>query len=203
MLPVDMPSWGRGYTQALHDYFAHTVRFTGHLTSLPQTANSMALDANHKDSLGRPNLCLTYAEHPDDRAAQLWFQRKTHEPIVAAGANKVWDLPIVPSDGSVHILGTARMRNDPRESVIDRIHRAHDVPDLFLCNGSSFVTSGRGQPTMTIQALAFRAAEHIGRFAKSREIWRIPTRRDDRFVTLFESLHDDRRRPAEGSPLEH
>jgi choline dehydrogenase-like flavoprotein len=44
------------------------------------------------------------------------------------------------------------------------------VRNLFLCDGSSFVTSGRGQPTMTIQALAFRAADHIGRFAKRGEI---------------------------------
>jgi len=54
--------------------------------------------------------------------------------------------------------------------VVDRDHRAHDVPNLFICDGSSFVTSGRGQPTMTIQALAFRAAEHITRFARSHEI---------------------------------
>jgi choline dehydrogenase-like flavoprotein len=43
------------------------------------------------------------------------------------------------------------------------------VPNLFICDGSSFVTSGRGQPTMTTQALAFRAAEHIARFAKAHE----------------------------------
>jgi len=54
--------------------------------------------------------------------------------------------------------------------VVDRFHRAHDVKNLFICDGSSFVTSGRGQPTMTIQALAFRAAEHIARFAKNGEI---------------------------------
>jgi choline dehydrogenase-like flavoprotein len=44
------------------------------------------------------------------------------------------------------------------------------VRNLFICDGSSFVTSGRGQPTMTIQALAFRAAEHIGRSAKRGKI---------------------------------
>jgi choline dehydrogenase-like flavoprotein len=59
---------------------------------------------------------------------------------------------------------------DPRDSVVDRYHRAHDVPNLFTCDGSSFVTSGRGQPTMTIQALAFRAAEHIARFAREGSI---------------------------------
>ena len=59
------------------------------------------------------------------------------------------------------------MGNDPKTSVVDKYHRAHDVPNLFIVDGSSFVTSGRGQPTMTIQALAFRAAEHMARMAKS------------------------------------
>ncbi len=54
--------------------------------------------------------------------------------------------------------------------MVDKYHRTHDVPNLFLCDGSSFVTSGRGQPTMTIQALAFRAADHIGQFARRGEI---------------------------------
>ena len=70
----------------------------------------------------------------------------------------------------MHLLGTCRMGDDPAKSVIDRYHRCHDIPNLFLCDGSSLVTSGRGQPTMTIQALAFRAAEHIGAFARKGEI---------------------------------
>ena len=76
------------------------------------------------------------------------------------------------SGGTVqaHLLGTCRMGNDPATSVVDRYHRAHDVPNLFICDGSSFVSSGRGQPTMTIQALAFRAADHITRFARKGEI---------------------------------
>ena len=49
------------------------------------------------------------------------------------------------------------MGNDPKTSVVDKYHRTHDIPNLFVCDGSSFVTSGRGQPTMTIMALAFRA----------------------------------------------
>jgi choline dehydrogenase-like flavoprotein len=44
------------------------------------------------------------------------------------------------------------------------------VANLFICDGSSLVTSGRGQPTMTIQALAFRAGEHIARYARRNEI---------------------------------
>jgi choline dehydrogenase-like flavoprotein len=62
------------------------------------------------------------------------------------------------------------MGNDPRTSVVNADHRAHDVPNLFICDGSSFVTSGRGQPTMTIQALAFRAANRITALVKSKSI---------------------------------
>ena len=62
------------------------------------------------------------------------------------------------------------MGDDPRTSVVDKYHRTHDVPNLFICDGSSLVTSGRGQPTMTIMALAFRAGEHIAGFARRGEI---------------------------------
>ena len=62
------------------------------------------------------------------------------------------------------------MGNDPQRSVIDRSHRTHDVPNLFLVDGSSLVTGGRGQPTGTIQALAFRAGDEISRLAKSGEL---------------------------------
>jgi choline dehydrogenase-like flavoprotein len=53
------------------------------------------------------------------------------------------------------------MGDDARTSVVNRWNRAHDVPNLFLVDGSSLVTSGRQQPTATIQALVYRAAEHI------------------------------------------
>jgi choline dehydrogenase-like flavoprotein len=88
----------------------------------------------------------------------------------AAGAKKFWGHGIGLSDGGEHLLGTARMGDDPTASVVDRHHRSHDVPNLFICDGSSFVSSGRGQPTMTIMALAFRAAEHIAAAAKANEI---------------------------------
>jgi choline dehydrogenase-like flavoprotein len=88
----------------------------------------------------------------------------------AAGAVRVMKAPVTEQRFSMHLLGTCRMGDDPGTSVVNRYHRSHDVPNLFMCDGSSLVTSGRGQPTMTIQALAFRAGEHIARFAKRGEI---------------------------------
>ncbi|MFT7286515.1 MAG: choline dehydrogenase-like flavoprotein, partial [Halieaceae bacterium] len=68
------------------------------------------------------------------------------------------------------LLGTCRMGNDPDTSVVDKWHRSHDIGNLFICDGSSLVTSGRGQPTLTIQALAFRAADNMKKAARSNKI---------------------------------
>jgi choline dehydrogenase-like flavoprotein len=169
-LPDELPSWGAEFARALRGYYSHSVRFVSHLTSLPLASNSVSLEPDHLDRWGRPGLRLTYADHPDDMRAKQWFRDRMQELMEAAGATHAWNQLMLPVDGGVHLLGTARMGNDPRTSVVDRFHRPHDVPNLFICDGSSFVTSGRGQPTMTIQALAFRAADHIARFARVGEI---------------------------------
>jgi choline dehydrogenase-like flavoprotein len=113
---------------------------------------------------------VTYKDHPDDLAFSRFLQDRGAEVMQAAGAQQAWKGPVAEARGSPHLLGTCRMGNDSTTSVVDRYHRTHDIPNLFICDGSSFVTSGRGQPTMTIQALAFRAGEHIAGFARRREI---------------------------------
>jgi len=67
-------------------------------------------------------------------------------------------------------MGTARMGSSAQDSVVNKWHRSWDYMNLFICDGSSLVTSSRGQPTMTISALAFRAGAHIAAFAKRGEI---------------------------------
>ena len=169
-LPSDAPQWGPEYKRMLAEYYTHTMAVAGHATSLPLEANSISLDPNVKDKYGRPALRLTYKDHPDDLQILRFFQDKGRELLEAAGARRVWANPVQEQNVAVHLLGTCRMGDDPTESVVDRYHRAHDVRNLFICDGSSFVTSGRGQPTMTIQALAFRAADHIIEFARRGEI---------------------------------
>jgi choline dehydrogenase-like flavoprotein len=93
------------------------------------------------------------------------------EMLEAAGSKNISvESSISPFGHAIHECGVARMGNDPKTSVIDADHRTHDVKNLFLCDGSSLVTSGRGQPTMTIMALAFRAADRITELAKKAEI---------------------------------
>lgn len=113
---------------------------------------------------------MTYKDHADDVKLSNWLGARSLELLEAAGAQKKWNFPAQEQQFAVHLLGTCRMGNDPKTSVINRDHRTHDVKNLFLCDGSSFVTSGRGQPTMTIEALAFRAADRITDLAKRGEI---------------------------------
>ena len=141
-----------------------------HQTSLPLPQNSISLDPEMKDAWGLPAMRVTYKDHPDDLKAAAFFQARALELLQAAGAEKSWGIPIQESSFGVHLLGTCRMGNDPKSSVVNADHRAHDVPNLFLCDGGSFVTSGRGQPTATIQALAYRASDRITSLAKRHEI---------------------------------
>ena len=110
------------------------------------------------------------AIHDDDIAIAEYMRGTAQQMADAAGALEHWSHPAGPQSGGSHLLGTCRMGNDPKTSVVDRYHRSHDVRNLFICDGSSMVTSGRGQPTMTIMALAFRAAEHIAAAARSNEV---------------------------------
>jgi choline dehydrogenase-like flavoprotein len=169
-LPPDAPTWGREYKRMLGEYFTRTMYVNGHTTSLPVETNSISLDPTVKDVFGRPALRVTYRDHPDDLATMRFLQARSRELAEAAGARRIWEYPVTESSLAAHLLGTCRMGTDPAASVVDPFHRTHEVRNLFICDGSSFVTSGRGQPTMTIQALAFRAAEHIAGFARRGEI---------------------------------
>jgi choline dehydrogenase-like flavoprotein len=168
-LTLEGASWGSEYKARLAE-FPRSMVVACHGTSLAVETNSVTLDPDVKDAWGMPAIRVTYKDHPDDLANARFLQERGAEIMQAAGAQRVTKAPVTEQTSSLHLLGTCRMGNDPDKSVVDRYHRSHDVPNLFVCDGSSLVTSGRGQPTMTIQALAFRAGEHIARFAKHGEI---------------------------------
>ena len=171
-LPPEAPTWGPEYKQLLRQYFNRTVLSFAHTTSLPVETNTISLDPTLKDSWGLPAIRVTHREHPNDMKLYRYFLDRAHDLLVAAGATRRWEFPLTEEPGPLqpHLLGTCRMGTDPKRSVVNRWHRAHDVPNLFVVDGSSFVTSGRGQPTMTIMALAFRAGEAIAGMAKRGEI---------------------------------
>ncbi len=166
----DGPQWGAEFKDRLAHNFTRQMAILCNATSLPLDRNNITLDPTHKDKYGRPSLRMTYRDHDDDLANALYMQGFAEQMAEAAGAVEQWSPPVEPQAGGAHLLGTCRMGDDPETSVVDRYHRSHDVANLFICDGSSMVTSGRGQPTMTIMALAFRAAEHIAAAANRNEV---------------------------------
>jgi choline dehydrogenase-like flavoprotein len=164
------PTWGGAWKKRARDYFTKRLAVYGHLSSLPTPNNRMDLDPKAKDAWGLPAPRLTFTGHPNDFKLGDWFGKRGEELLNAAGALSIAGSYGGPDGGGPHLLGTCRMGNDPRTSVVNADHRAHDVPNLFIVDGSNFVTSGRGQPTMTIQALAFRAADRITALAKAKSI---------------------------------
>jgi len=163
-------NWGAEFKKNLEHDFTRTMFLFGSGTSLPMDRNNITIDPTHKDRWGRPSLRITYKDHDDDMALAHFLQDRSAELLDAAGATKAWRAPIHHQSNGAHLLGTCRMGDDPSRSVVDRYHRSHDISNLFICDGSSMVTSGRGQPTMTIMALAFRAAEHIAAAANNNEV---------------------------------
>jgi len=169
-LPDDTPRWGEGFKAALAEFFPRSMSLLAHSTCLAVESNAIDLDPDLKDAWGLPALRMTYRNHPDDLKVLRFLQQRAVEILEAAGAKKVWHDEVRDFTFTGHLMGTCRMGNDPRKSVVDRHHRAHDVPNLFIVDGSSFVTSGRQQPTCTIHALAYRAADGIVAAARRNEI---------------------------------
>src|SRR5215210_5470256 len=167
------PRWGAGYKKALLEEANHKMSVACFVTQLPVETNRVDLDPDVKDAWGLPAMRITSTSHADDIKNMEFFRQKSIEILEAAGAKKVWAGPVNDSRGSAHNRGTCRMGNDPKTSVVNRFHRAHGVPNLFVVDGSNLVTGGRNHPTMTIQALAFRAADHIVRAAKAGTLSRL------------------------------
>jgi choline dehydrogenase-like flavoprotein len=166
-LSPDSPRWGAGYKKALREEANHKLTITCFTTQMPLETNRVDLDPDVKDEWGLPAMRITSTSHPDDMKNAEFFRQKSIEILQAAGATKIWSNPVNDSRGGAHNRGSCRMGNDPKTSVVDKYHRAHDVPNLFIVDGSNLVTGGRNHPTMTIQALAFRAAEHLIKAAKT------------------------------------
>ena len=96
-----------------------------------------------------------------------FFIDRSVEILKAAGATQVWAGQVNDSKRRRACPRHRRMGNDPKSAVVNKYHRAHDVPNLFVVDGSSFVTGGRNHPTMTISALAYRCADHLVKAAKT------------------------------------
>ena len=127
---------------------------------LPEEHNRVTLDPVLKDGHGIPAPKVDYTISENSLRMMDHGIARAKEILAAAGASNVGvQSPIV--NGGWHLLGTARMGTDPERSVVNEWGRCHDVKNLFIVDGSIFVTSGGVNPTCTIQALALYIADSM------------------------------------------
>jgi choline dehydrogenase-like flavoprotein len=122
---------------------------------LPYAENRVVL-GDELDEYGVPRPLVSFDYGDNERAMRDEIHRLAREILTAGGAEEV-----LISEGNDHLMGGCRMGNDPAASVVDRNLKAHDHPNLYVCDASVFVTPGGAQPSQTIMALATRLAAHL------------------------------------------
>ncbi|MUL50103.1 GMC family oxidoreductase [Mycobacterium sp. CBMA293] len=167
----DLPMHER-YGRNIHrifDSIGKRVDISFSMDDLPNVENRVTIDDKLVDSDGVPAPKVTWRPMPDAEKAHAFFTERLREVHTAAGATNV-QATDVGRDFGWHLLGTARMGTNPEDSVVDQNGRAHDVENLFIVDGSVFVTSGQTNPTGTIMALALRTAEHMIATARDQRV---------------------------------
>ncbi len=155
-------------TLAVREHFSG-IQLNGE--DMPQHANRVDLDPRIRDFRGVPVPRITHSQHPFEIAASSYFGPRLQ--AICAAAAPTPDTAVIGSGlaggaaagpyATRHIMGTARMGDDPRRSVADRFGRLHDVPNVHLADASVFVSSGGFNPTLTLMALALRSARSVDR----------------------------------------
>lgn len=152
--------WGEGHHAAFRRLFGHSAGMVSVCEDLPEETNRVTLDPNIKDADGIPAPKITYRLSENSRKMLDHSVARGVEILKAAGARDITTRAPLPYAGW-HLMGTARMGFDPERSVVNEWGRSHDVKNLFIVDGSVFVTSGGVNPTSTIQAVALYVADQI------------------------------------------
>lgn len=149
-----VPMWGKDLREAMLDYnYYGRVTMVGEV--LPHPENRVTL-SDEKDPLGLPRANVTFSYGNNDlRLIEHAVEQMS--AILRAASGKVKH---VVSD-TAHLMGGCRMGDDPQQSVVNSYCQSHDVTNLFICDASVFVTSGGGNPTNTVMAIAARTADYI------------------------------------------
>lgn len=125
---------------------------------MPRESNRITLSDNVKDRFGIPVANVHYDDHPNDIAMREHAYQQGSAVYETVGALKTHRVPPYPS---THNMGTCRMSHKEADGVCNKYGQSHEVPNLFISDGSQFTTSAAENPTLTIVSLAIRQAEYI------------------------------------------
>ena len=156
-------AWGKALGPRVKEAFGRTLGIRIYAEQLPDSANTVTLNRDVTDYFGNPVPHITYGIGAYERAALKEAEQVAAKILTTLGADEIRASPL---GYAAHQLGTHRMGVDPASSVVNANLRAHDVPNLYLVGGGTFVTVSSSPPTLTIAALAIRAAAHIAEVSR-------------------------------------
>lgn len=152
--------WGAPFQDEFSRRFGRSMSWGIICEDLPDETNEVVLDPNIVDVSGPGGVKINYATSENSNRMADFMAQRARESFEASGAYRTIISPHARETGW-HMLGTAVMGNDPATSVVDRYGRSHDVPNLFVIDGSTWPTSSGMNPTATIAAFALWAADHM------------------------------------------
>ena len=152
--------WGDDHRKVFSGRFNHTVSMGVVGEDLPEPHNQVTLDPELTDSDGIPAPKVSYRLSDNSVKIMEFANARAGDAMRAAGAREVIVNPHLRPSG-FHLMGTAGTGADAAKAVVDGAGRAHDVKNLFVIDGSIFVTGGSVNPTPTIQAMALYIADGI------------------------------------------
>ena len=160
--PKYIPLYGEELEKAMASYRGAGVSVTIMGEVLPRYENFVALDPKVTDAWGIPVLHIQ-AKYGDNEQKMCKHAMDTFEELCRSAGFEILAKhdQAFPPGYSIHELGTCRMGDDPKKSVLNKWNQSHDIKNLLVVDGSSFVTGGSQNPTLTILALALRASEHL------------------------------------------
>ncbi|MDG2305084.1 MAG: GMC family oxidoreductase [Candidatus Binatia bacterium] len=152
--------WGDGHHDGFANVYDRTASLLAICEDLAEERNCVTLDSELTDLDGIPAPKINYRLSDNSEKMLAHGVARAQEVLAAAGARDTQvNSPL--SVAGWHLMGTARMGRDPATSVVNEWGRSHDVRNLFIIDGSIFVTSGGVNPTSTIQALALYVADRM------------------------------------------
>jgi gluconate 2-dehydrogenase alpha chain len=161
-MPESAPKFGQGFKDWLRENYRRTFSMYHQTASFPSELFFCDLDPNVRDPFGQPALRITHDWTDRDARDVEFMQVKKRDIAREMGMREYWEAPNRPPYHlSTHEVGTHRMGDDPRSSVVDRFGQCHTVPNLYVLGGGQFPTYGAYNPTLTIYALAYMAADQI------------------------------------------
>ncbi|MHA6642807.1 GMC family oxidoreductase [Mesorhizobium sp. A623] len=153
-------AWGANLHRNTRKVFGRAFEWGIIAEDLPDEANAVVLDPVLKDSDGIPAPKIIYKNSDNTRKMIDFHLERAKEAMLAAGATDISTTPLM-RDCGWHLMGTARMGTDPERSVVNQYGQSHDVPNLYIYDGSVFVTSSGFNPTGTIMAVALRCVKNL------------------------------------------